>query len=114
MINYELGVLIAIFAFVYTNILTDSEMLLNGVYNWMDGLNNVATGKKHWLFMVLIHCERCVSGQVALWLYLYYNLTEYVFNFSFNLLFCHFFFITFTILCASIIKGIYNKHIKWN
>ena len=116
MINYELSLLIAVFAFVYTNILTDAEMLLNPLYNYLDcKLNGPCNdGTNHWLFKVLIHCERCVSGQLALWIYFYYNFVNYIFNFSIDLIFSHLFFITFTILLTCILKGIYNKHIKWN
>jgi hypothetical protein len=114
MINYELGLLIAIFSFVYSNILTEGEMILNPLYNWLDcklnkGCNNV---EFHWLFKVLIHCEKCISGQLALWLYFFYNFYDYVFNFSPELILYHFFFITFAILCTITIKGIYNKHIR--
>lgn len=111
MINYQLGLLIALAAYVYTNILTDTNQIFNGLYNWLDEkLNNPETGEKHWLFMVLIYCEKCVGGQMALWIYLFYNWKIYTVDF-FTTFICHIFFITFTILSATVIKEL-HKHIK--
>lgn len=110
-IHYQLALLIAMSAYVYTNILTDQNQIFNGLYNWLDiKLNNQETGKKHWLFMVLIYCEKCVGGQMALWIFLYLNYKSYLTN-PFTALLSHIFFITFTILSATLIKEI-HKHIK--
>ena len=98
MINYELGLLIAIFGYVYTNILTDVDMILNFVYNQLDQ----RITKHRWLFHMIIHCEKCVSGQVALWIYLITNFHKY------NLL-QHIFFITYTILIVEIIKQTHKR-----
>ncbi len=102
MINYELSFLIAVFAYVYSNILTDEDQLLNWVYNKLDQ----KIVRYRWIFHVVIHCEKCISGQAALWLYLYFNFFKY--NFLH-----HLFFITFTILAAEFIKQIHKK-IKQN
>lgn len=103
MIDYELSLLIAIAAFVYSQILTDAEMILNPVYNYFDKkTTHKGTGKKHWLFKMLMHCEKCVAGQFSLWLYLVFHFQEY------NAL-NHILFITFTIFLAAITKNIYKQ-----
>lgn len=114
MINYQLGLLIAMAAYVYTNILTDVNQIFNGIYNWLDEKLNSSLegGDKHWLFMVLIYCEKCVGGQMALWIYLYFNYKSYSTDTIITLL-QHVFFVTFTILSATVIKEL-HKHIKPN
>lgn len=67
MINYELAILIAVFSFTYTNILTEPDMIFNGLYKLCDQY------MPRWLFYPFIHCEKCNSGQIALMLYFYYN-----------------------------------------
>ena len=113
MINYELAFLIAVFSFVYCIVLTEPEMLLNGLYKWMDGLFatdlRAEFGKgKHWLFKVLIACEKCNSGQIALWLFLYKNWYYYIID-PFQTLLNHVFFISFTIFLTTIVKITHTK-----
>jgi hypothetical protein len=109
MINYELGLLIAVLAVVYTNLLTDTNMIFNSAYNWLYRFfktdQRAHQGKGyHPLFMILIHCEKCFAGQVAFWLFVYLNHDQY--NFL-----IHLFFVAFTILSAYILNNII-KHIK--
>lgn len=109
MIPYEIGVLIAVFAFVYTNLLTDEKQIFNGLYNWLESrLIDKKTGKTHWLFYVTIGCEKCVAGQLALWIFLYNNPINYITN-PLKTSFLHFAFITFTILTTEIIKNIHKQ-----
>jgi hypothetical protein len=107
MINFQLAFFIAVTAVVYSYILTRPNALLNGFYNWAyvffktDERSN--QGRPfHPLFMVLIHCEKCVAGQAALWLYLISNWHKYHFL-------QHVFFTAFTIIIAGLIKNIYTK-----
>lgn len=107
MINYQLSFLIAVAAFVYSYMLTRPNAMLNWLYNWAyvffktDERSN--QGKPyHWAFMLLIHCEKCIAGQVAAWLYLFGNWSNY--NFL-----QHIFFTAFTILLAGLIKNLYTK-----
>jgi hypothetical protein len=65
MIDYELGILIAILSYVYTNILTEPDMIFNGLYKKLDAI------LPRWLFYPLIHCEKCNAGQIALLTYIY-------------------------------------------
>jgi len=56
---------IAVVAVVYADILTDTEMLLEGLYGWLrDRLPD-------WLFKPLIGCSKCFSGQLALWWFIF-------------------------------------------
>lgn|SRR3990167_7246821 len=102
LISYQLSVLIAVLAFVYTNLLTNSNQIFAGLYRFLykkfKTESRIMSGRPyHPLFMVLIHCEKCVAGQVALWLYLYYHLNDYDFV-------QHILFISFTIFIAHIIQ----------
>jgi len=60
---------LAIIAYVYAIILTDDEMLL---FHWKGFLYRTIGSKKrmNWLFKILVDCEYCVGGQMALWTYL--------------------------------------------
>jgi hypothetical protein len=118
MIKYELLILIAIFAFVYSNILTQPSEILSGVYRklyvFFNSDNRIMNGKQlHPLFKVLIHCEKCIAGQLALWFTLFGSWFEILINENYLDVFIKVFLsITFTILTTITIKGIYNKYIK--
>ena len=113
MINYQLGLLIAIIAFTYSYLLTRPNALFCGLYNFLDiKLNAKRDGLgPHWLFMILIHCEKCIAGQAALWIYLYLNWQTYIYNPNFETAFYHVAFTCYCILLAAVIKEIYTKHI---
>lgn len=105
--------LIAVFAFVYTNILTQNGEVLGEVYaffyNVFDTPKREAEGLGyHWLFKMIMQCEKCVAGQAALWSYLIIRFNEYS-NVSFTLVLLHVTFITLTIFLTIIIKLIYLK-----
>ena len=60
------SILLSIAAVCYTDILTADNMILHKPYLWLE---------KHlpeWLFYPVIYCSKCVSGQWALWLYIFY------------------------------------------
>jgi hypothetical protein len=107
MINYELALLLAIAAFVYSNLLTDENAILNRPYHWLWRFfktdERMEVGKPvHPLFMVLMYCEKCVAGQWAFWLHLVLNWHRY------NLL-EHVLFTLFTIMAAAVVKEAYTK-----
>lgn len=109
MIDYELSFLIAVLSVVYTNLLTDSNMIFNGIYNWLDRkFKNDQRGKNHWLFMIIIHCEKCFAGQVAFWIFIYLHFANEKHEYDPLI---HVFFVAFTILSAYILNNII-KHIK--
>lgn len=110
MINYELGFLIALFAFTYSYLLTQPHAMFNGIYNKLYKAfktdERIQNGKGyHPLFMILIHCEKCIAGQFALWLYLKTNFYHY------NPL-QHLFFVCYCIAFAAVIKHTYTKYIE--
>lgn len=116
MINYEFAILIGVFAFVYSNLLTEPDALLNKLYNRLDIFfkNDVRQmeGKgRHPLFMILIHCEKCIAGQIALWGFGYDNYIWYYFE-PLKAAGTHLIFVAFAILTAAILRGLYHKHIK--
>lgn len=95
-------VYIAIAAVCFSDILTKDRMILHGVYTWLE---------KHlpeWLFLPLIGCHKCVSGQWALWLFLFWinGINDYSFPDS---LFIHIWFVLQTIFNASVIHELYLK-----
>ena len=118
MINYELLILIAIFAFIYSNILTQPSEVLSGIYRKLYVLfesdYRMMKGKPlHPLFKVLIHCEKCIAGQLALWFTLFASWYDILVNGYYLDVFINIVLsITFTILTTITIKGIYNKYIK--
>lgn len=105
MIDYQLSFLIAVVAFVYTVLLTEPHMLLNGVYIWLEG--KLFVSKPWWkrsLFKIIIHCERCFAGQASLWLY-------FVVCTKYHLL-QHIFFVAMTIFFVTLIRNLYYKYIQ--
>jgi len=84
-----LGLACGLIACVYSVILTEPNMLLNGWYNWLDKKigptsakrtfntplhikppKNIGKPRAIWLFKPLVGCPRCVAGQAGVWLYL--------------------------------------------
>jgi hypothetical protein len=92
---YLYPLLIAVFSYVYTNVLTEPNMILNGLYNWSD------RNLYKWLHYPFIHCEKCNAGQIALFTYVLNNLINYKEWAFYTELFS---FITLTILLTLIIK----------
>lgn len=73
MIPYELAFLFGLLGFVYTNVLTEAGMIFSPLYKWLN-LSIFKNDKRedyHWLFKIIIHCERCFTGQLALWWYVF-------------------------------------------
>lgn len=115
-IEYEICFLIAVFAFVYSYILTQPQQILNGIFKRLDLFFKTAQradqGKPvHWLFKIILQCEKCVAGQIALWLYGFTHIDEYIES-PIETPFLHLAFITMTIFLTAIIKNIYTKQIE--
>ena len=68
-IEYCLAV--AVVAFVYADLLTDDSMFFGWLYSTMEKYS------PEWLFLPIIGCSKCMSGQLMLWHYLYYNVHNY-------------------------------------
>lgn len=120
MIHYECSLLIALFAFVYAYLLTRPNALFNGLYNRADVFfktdERLRNGKPlHPLFMLLIHCEKCIAGQVALWLFLaLYAVPGYERSGAAITALQLLFFVSHTIAAAAIYTGIYKRYIEPN
>jgi len=85
----------AIVAFVYADLLTDGSHIFGWLYSTMEKYS------PEWLFLPVIGCSKCVSGQMMLWHYLYHNYKHY------NV--CdHVLHICLTIFLISIIKELYT------
>lgn len=111
--NYQLPILIGMLGFVYTNILTEPNQIFNGwykkLYKFFKTDERRAQGKGvHWFFMVIMYCEKCFSGQIALWAFLYLNFNQYFYAFDLMIVLYHLFTIALAILASATIKELFN------
>jgi len=70
LITSIIGICSGIIGYVYSCELTDKGMLLDWWWNFLYKKFKIAsydTGAEPKLWRVLIGCERCTSGQIALW-----------------------------------------------
>lgn len=94
--NYNLiltSLMIAIIAFVYSDVLTEPKMILNPLYLELEKI------LPEQIFKPIIGCFKCVAGQMALW--------SYIFIFDYNFI-MHVFFICLTIYLSKIVCKIYR------
>lgn len=114
--NYLLAITIAISAFTYAYILTQPKMILNSVYNFLYKklVKETQSGSEiHWFFKILMYCPKCVSGQWALWIFLYLNLHKYSINSLQELVSViteHLAFVLVTVFFTALITNIYQRH----
>ncbi len=112
---FILSLLIAIGAFVYTNILMGAGEILGEFnaffYNVFNNEERLIKGDGyHPIYKAFFQCEKCFAGQLAVWTFLILNFDAYTYcGLSFLLILQHVLFTTLTILLASIIKIIYTK-----
>ena len=104
---------ISITAFTYSHILTRPGELFSWPYKILDIFfktddRAMAGLGMHPLFKLLIGCEKCVSGQMALWIFTLLNLHSYPTDVKMYLI-AHILFIGITIFFTTIIKSIYLK-----
>ena len=90
MINKEETILIAVFSFVFTEILCSEGMILSDVRKYVYKLPIFNHAERmyeglgyHPLFKVLFGCPICLSGQLSLW---YYVITTDNYNIISNIL----------------------------
>lgn len=116
---FILSFLIAVLSYVYTNVLTEPTEIFSKWKAWLHNkLNdedklNAGLGY-HALFKVLVHCEKCFSGQAALWVYLILSFNTYLDSILipkalFILTLKHLCFIALTIFTTIIIKKLADK-----
>lgn len=107
------SLLTAIAAFTYSYILTEPGEFFGKIHMWIsDYFKNdqrMNEGQPlHPLYKMIIGCEKCVAGQIALWSFLAFNYD----NYSIKAAFAHVLYVSLTIFLAAVIKGIYIKTIK--
>lgn len=112
-------IFISITAFVYANILSQPGEIFGKWYGFLNNLfqtdKRISSGKQlHPLFKMMIGCEKCVSGQLALWYFMANNYGGYFIGVREFILtaFQHSFFIATTIFLTTIIKSLYEKYIN--
>lgn len=110
------SLLIAIASFVYSYVLVQDGEVFSSLYRRLYKLFNTESRyvlglPPHPLFKVLIHCEKCVSGQLSLWLFFIYGVKYYLEK-DFVLIVAHLLFVTLTIFTTLLIKQLYTKHIE--
>jgi hypothetical protein len=110
------AIVLAIGAFIYSNILTGTGEVLGWLYGFLDRLfktdERAAEGKGiHPLFKMLMQCEKCVAGQWGLWSFLIYVWPLYKQG-NWILFLPHLGFIFLSIFFAIIVKKIYVTRIK--
>jgi hypothetical protein len=81
-------VYISIFSWVYVNVLTNEDMVLWWWYRLLSKIKNT------YILKPILTCEYCVSGQIALWTF---------FFFDYNI-FSHLAYITSAIFVTHLIK----------
>ena len=87
---------VSLVAFVYSQVLTQPDMLLNRAFNYID---------RHWpkrLSYPIIVCFKCVAGQMAFWYYLIRFGNDYIWE-------QHILFVAFAIFLSLF----YQKLYKW-
>jgi hypothetical protein len=90
---------IAVIALVYSCILTDGGMILSKIHGYC------VTHLSPSIHKPMLTCDKCVSGQLALWLFIYLVKCDYNF-------FMHVYFIMQSILTTAILKAVYYAIIK--
>lgn len=113
---FLLSFLISVTAFVYSNVLTQPSEIFSNLYGRLDSFfendrRYVHGLDQHPIFKMVIGCEKCVSGQMSLWIFLFFNYKNYL-AFEFSTIIYHALFIGLTIFTTTIIKSIYSKHIN--
>jgi hypothetical protein len=95
---------IIVIGFVYGVVLMENGMIGSYVYRHFE--NKYGGIDEDWRFKFWLSCEKCISGQLALWVYPFIN--PY---WCFQGFIDHVFFICASILGVIIIKRVYNYKI---
>ena len=93
----------AVVAFVISCILMQQDYILEFWYDFTVWLENK---RMKWLAYPLGACEKCLAGQIALWIWLYINFSEYQTEDFAIAFFRHCIFIAFAIFFTWIIAKI--------
>lgn len=102
----DIAIISALIAFVYAVVLVQPGEILSGWSSFIFGATwNEHTEKNHWIYKVLLGCEKCIAGQICLWWFLRRNFYSY----SIDKVIIHIFTICLGIFLTIIIKKIYNE-----
>ena len=93
---------VAVVGFVYAVILTEEEMMFEKVKIFLSRLPN-------FIYLPLIGCYKCVTGQMALWLFIFLICPLIGIRYNF---FLHCYFICQSILNAIFINYLYSVNHK--
>lgn len=109
------SILIAITAFVYSYVLIQPGEIFSKLYLKLDVL--FKTDRRafnglgpHPLFKMIMWCEKCVAGQLSIWIFLIYAWPKYL-NYNFIWIIPHILFVALTIFLTIIIKLILKNHV---
>lgn len=85
-----IAISISIIAYVYVMVLQESNMLLGPVKRWLNDFSeakfNYVSIENNWLFKPWFSCLLCVSGQMALWFYVFqYQQFSNSYNFFYHI-----------------------------
>lgn len=110
------SLLIAIAAVVYSYILTQNGEVFGGLYGVLDRLfqsdRRACRGLgPHPIFKMIMWCEKCVAGQMSLWIFLYVAFPFYRRGQLFIMV-PHALFICLGIFLALCVKKFYTKYIE--
>lgn len=108
------GFMVSVISFVYTNLLTKPSEIFHGLYV---KLFYAAQGSQCtprdpfevWWFRILIYCEKCNAGHLALWTFPFIiGIHDYSWiSVPINIFACG-----WSILLVSILKSLYNKWVN--
>ncbi len=114
--NFLFAFTVAITAFTYSYILTKPSEVFAWLYKSLNILfKNTERYQRgddmHPVFKLLIGCEKCVAGQLALWLFIIVCRHTYLQDIISHMI-IHILFIHTTIFLTTLIKSIYVKYIE--
>lgn len=113
-LSITIGFMVGCVGFIYTVVLTRPGEIFSGLYRRLnERFNKIdeCTWRKHDhpLFKILIGCEKCNSGQLALWTYpLFIGIRNYE---PLHIMY-HLFAISTAILFSIILNSIYQKWLR--
>ncbi len=104
----------AMIGFVYSDVLTEPNMVFHSLYKFLER----KIGNYKFLFHPVIHCFRCVSGQLAFWTFFVLNFYADILHFdsiangvflSVKALFIHAYYICLTIYISWLLSKKYRN-----
>lgn len=99
---------LAAVAIAFVGIMQDEGMVFEWYGDVLDDLDR-KNKKWKWVTKPLGNCTVCFGGQAALWVWLYLNWEKYQGGVTAALMIQHIIFISITIVCVKLLKGIIDK-----